>query len=67
MRIGLIGCGWIAETHLESLSALGEQVACVCDPDPARLAWATGADRAPSGSATGSRCSSAGGPRPCSC
>ena len=37
MRIGLIGCGWIAETHLESLSALGEQVACVCDPDPQRL------------------------------
>ena len=35
MRIGLIGCGWIAETHLESLTALGEQVACVCDPDPA--------------------------------
>ena len=26
MRIGLIGCGWIAETHLASLSALGEQV-----------------------------------------
>lgn len=43
MRIGLIGCGWIAETHLETLSALGEQVACVCDPDPQRLAWATGA------------------------
>jgi myo-inositol 2-dehydrogenase / D-chiro-inositol 1-dehydrogenase len=42
MRIGLIGCGWIAETHLESLNALGEQVACVCDPDPGRLAWATG-------------------------
>jgi len=43
MRIGLIGCGWIAETHLESLAALGEEVACVCDPDPGRLAWATGA------------------------
>ena len=43
MRIGVIGCGWIAETHLESLKALGEQVACVCDPDPARLAWAAGA------------------------
>jgi predicted dehydrogenase len=43
MRIGLIGCGWIAETHLESLNALGEQVACVCDPDPQRLAWAAGA------------------------
>ena len=43
MRIGLIGCGWIAETHLASLSALGEQVACVCDPDPERLAWAAGA------------------------
>jgi myo-inositol 2-dehydrogenase / D-chiro-inositol 1-dehydrogenase len=42
MRIGLIGCGWIAETHLASLSALGEQVACVCDPDPARRAWAAG-------------------------
>jgi predicted dehydrogenase len=47
MRIGLIGCGWIAETHLASLSALGEQVACVCDPDPVRRAWAadlTGAE-----------------------
>jgi predicted dehydrogenase len=43
MRVGLIGCGWIAETHLESLSTLGEQVACVCDPDPERLGWATGA------------------------
>jgi predicted dehydrogenase len=43
MRIGLIGCGWIAETHLETLSALGEQVACVCDPDPQRLAWAAAA------------------------
>src|SRR4029077_3966009 len=43
MRIGLIGCGWIAETHLESLSTLAEEVACVCDPDPGRLAWATGA------------------------
>jgi predicted dehydrogenase len=42
MRIGLIGCGWIAETHLESLEALGEEVACVCDPDPSRLAWAVG-------------------------
>jgi predicted dehydrogenase len=47
MRIGLIGCGWIAETHLASLSALGETVACVCDPDPERRAWAadlTGAE-----------------------
>jgi myo-inositol 2-dehydrogenase/D-chiro-inositol 1-dehydrogenase len=47
MRIGLIGCGWIAETHLESLRALGEEVACVCDPDPGRLQWAvekTGAE-----------------------
>jgi myo-inositol 2-dehydrogenase / D-chiro-inositol 1-dehydrogenase len=47
MRIGLIGCGWIAETHLESLGALGERVACVCDPDAERLAWAaeeTGAE-----------------------
>jgi predicted dehydrogenase len=43
MRIGLIGCGWIAETHLESLKALGEEVACVCDPDPARLQWAVDA------------------------
>jgi predicted dehydrogenase len=43
MRIGLVGCGWIAETHLASLSTLGEQVACVCDPDPQRLAWAAGA------------------------
>ena len=43
MRIGLIGCGWIAETHLETLGALGEEVVCVCDPDPQRLAWATGA------------------------
>jgi myo-inositol 2-dehydrogenase / D-chiro-inositol 1-dehydrogenase len=43
MRIGLIGCGWIAETHLETLRALGEEVACVCDPDAQRLAWATGA------------------------
>jgi myo-inositol 2-dehydrogenase/D-chiro-inositol 1-dehydrogenase len=43
MRIGLIGCGWIAETHLESLKTLGERVACVCDPDPQRLAWASGA------------------------
>ena len=42
MRIGLIGCGWIAETHLANLSALGEQVACVCDPDPERRAWAAG-------------------------
>jgi myo-inositol 2-dehydrogenase / D-chiro-inositol 1-dehydrogenase len=42
MRIGLIGCGWIAETHLASLRALGEQVACVCDPDPGRRAWAAG-------------------------
>jgi predicted dehydrogenase len=40
MKIGLIGCGWIAETHLETLTALGEQVTCVCDPDPQRLAWA---------------------------
>jgi predicted dehydrogenase len=43
MRIGLIGCGWIAETHLESLKTLGERVACVCDPDPERLARAAGA------------------------
>ena len=43
MKIGLIGCGWIAETHMESLSALGEQVAFVCDPDAERLAWAVGA------------------------
>jgi predicted dehydrogenase len=42
MRIGLIGCGWIAETHLANLSALGEQVTCVCDPDPERRAWAAG-------------------------
>jgi len=42
MKIGLIGCGWIAETHMESLSALGEQVAFVCDPDAERLAWAAG-------------------------
>ena len=42
MRIGLIGCGWIAETHLASLAALGEEVACVCDPDPRRLEWAVG-------------------------
>jgi predicted dehydrogenase len=42
MRIGVIGCGWIAETHLASLEVLGEQVACVCDPDPARRAWAAG-------------------------
>jgi myo-inositol 2-dehydrogenase/D-chiro-inositol 1-dehydrogenase len=42
MRIGLIGCGWIAETHLANLRALGEQVACVCDPDPERRAWAAG-------------------------
>ena len=42
MRIGLIGCGWIAETHLANLSALGEQVTCVCDPDPGRRAWAAG-------------------------
>jgi myo-inositol 2-dehydrogenase / D-chiro-inositol 1-dehydrogenase len=42
MRIGLIGCGWIAETHLASLSALGETIACVCDPDPDRRAWAAG-------------------------
>jgi myo-inositol 2-dehydrogenase / D-chiro-inositol 1-dehydrogenase len=42
MRIGLIGCGWIAETHLANLKALGEQVACVCDPDPERRAWAAG-------------------------
>jgi myo-inositol 2-dehydrogenase / D-chiro-inositol 1-dehydrogenase len=40
MRIGLIGCGWIAETHLESLKALRQEVACVCDPDRERLAWA---------------------------
>ncbi len=40
MKIGLIGCGWIAETHLETLTALGEEVTCVCDPDPGRLAWA---------------------------
>src|SRR4029077_13366694 len=47
MRIGVIGCGWIAETHLANLKALGEQVACVCDPDPGRRAWAavlTGAE-----------------------
>lgn len=43
MRIGLIGCGWIAETHIESLRTLGESVACVCDPDPVRLAWAAAA------------------------
>ena len=43
MRIGLIGCGWIAETHLESLKKLGEDVACVCDPDPGRLQWAADA------------------------
>ena len=43
MRIGLIGCGWIAETHLESLAVLGEEVVCVCDPDPQRLRWAVGA------------------------
>jgi predicted dehydrogenase len=42
MRIGLIGCGWIAETHLANLKALGERVACVCDPDPERRAWAAG-------------------------
>jgi myo-inositol 2-dehydrogenase / D-chiro-inositol 1-dehydrogenase len=42
MRIGLIGCGWIAETHLANLSALGEQVVSVCDPDPQRRAWAAG-------------------------
>ena len=42
MRIGVIGCGWIAETHLANLKALGEQVACVCDPDPGRRAWAAG-------------------------
>ena len=40
MKIGLIGCGWIAETHVETLTALGEDVTCVCDPDPQRLAWA---------------------------
>lgn len=43
MKIGLIGCGWIAETHLETLTALGEEVTCVCDPDPQRLAWAADA------------------------
>jgi predicted dehydrogenase len=43
MRIGVIGCGWIADTHLENLEVLGEEVACVCDPDPERLARATGA------------------------
>jgi predicted dehydrogenase len=37
MRIGVIGCGWIAETHLANLKTLGEQVACVCDPDPGRV------------------------------
>jgi myo-inositol 2-dehydrogenase / D-chiro-inositol 1-dehydrogenase len=42
MRIGLIGCGWIAETHLANLAALGERVACVCDPDAERRAWAAG-------------------------
>jgi predicted dehydrogenase len=42
MRIGVIGCGWIAETHLANLKALGEEVACVCDPDPGRRAWAAG-------------------------
>ena len=25
MRIGVIGCGWIAETHLANLEALGEE------------------------------------------
>jgi predicted dehydrogenase len=42
MRIGVIGCGWIAETHLANLEALGEEVSCVCDPDPGRRAWAAG-------------------------
>ena len=42
MRIGLIGCGWIAETHIESLKALRQEIACVCDPDRERLAWAVG-------------------------
>jgi predicted dehydrogenase len=46
MRIGLIGCGWIAETHLESLEELGEEVACVCDPDPQRRQWAADASGA---------------------
>ena len=28
---------------METLGALGEEVICVCDPDPQRLAWAAGA------------------------
>ena len=67
MRIGLIGCGWIAETHLESLGALGEHVACVCDPDAERLAWAAETTGAARCSRAGSRCSTRAGPRPCSC
>ncbi len=66
MRIGLIGCGWIAETHLANLSALGEQVTCVCDPDPERRAWAAGLTGAEA-FADAERCSRPASPRPCSC
>ncbi len=67
MRIGLIGCGWIAETHLENLKALGEEVACVCDPDPGRLAWATGATGAEALRRLGVAARARASPTPCSC
>ena len=67
MRIGLIGCGWIAETHLESLRALGESVACVCDPGPGAPAWAAEATGARGVRRLGVAARPAASPTPCSC
>jgi hypothetical protein len=44
LRVGLVGAGWIARKHVETLEHLGgTQIVAVCDVDPERAKAVTGA------------------------
>jgi myo-inositol 2-dehydrogenase / D-chiro-inositol 1-dehydrogenase len=44
LRVGLVGAGWIARTHVETLERLGgTQIVAVCDVDPERAKAVAGA------------------------
>jgi myo-inositol 2-dehydrogenase/D-chiro-inositol 1-dehydrogenase len=44
LRVGLVGAGWIAREHVETLERLGgTQIVAVCDVDPDRAKAVTGA------------------------
>jgi UDP-N-acetyl-2-amino-2-deoxyglucuronate dehydrogenase len=44
LRVGLVGAGWIAREHVETLERLGgAQIVAICDVDPERAKAVTDA------------------------